>query len=55
MTPLKVTVVTSSKMKEMSLEQQIARVLEGKLLHTVTISSRCYVDLIIPVYLSFKF
>lgn len=45
MTPLKVMVLSTSKMEEILLEQQIARLLEGKLLHVTKISSCCYVDL----------
>lgn len=54
MTPLKVPVVSTFKMKEILLEQQMARLQEGKLLHVAMLSSRCYVDLEIAIYLSFK-
>lgn len=45
--------VSTFKIEEMLLEQQIARLLESKLLHVATVSSRCYyVDLEFP-FLSF--
>ena len=48
-------VVSTFKMEEMFLEQQIARLLESKLFHVTMISSRGYVDVETTVFLSFKF
>ena len=52
---LKVMVVSTSKVEEVLLEQQIVWLQEGKLLHIVTTSSCSYVDLELAVSLPFKF
>ena len=55
MAPLKVMVVGTSKVQGMMLEQQIGRLLEGKLLHIAKVLPSYYLDLDIPVCLSSKF